>query len=130
QPVGQRDLVHAQRLLQRPRVARTALDRRVVGDEQALHAGDEADAGDDGATDGEVGPVAGEGGQLEEGGVQVEQQLDTFAGGELAAVVVPLDVRRATPGDGPGDLDADLGEGGVHGLRRGPCLGGARVERA
>ena len=47
QPVGEGDLVGAQRLLQRPRVAGAAAHRRVVGGDQALDALDHADAGDD-----------------------------------------------------------------------------------
>ena len=54
QPVLPGDLHRPQRLLQRPRVARAAADRRVVGDQHALDALDHADAGDDAGADGEV----------------------------------------------------------------------------
>ena len=46
QPVLRGDLVGAQDLLERPRVGGAALDRRVVGDDHALDALDDADAGD------------------------------------------------------------------------------------
>ena len=46
QPVLERDLVGPQNLSQGPRVAGAALDRRVVGDDQAFHAAHRADADD------------------------------------------------------------------------------------
>ena len=47
QPVVERHLLRAQVLLDRHRVVRAALDRRVVGDDHALAPADAADAGDD-----------------------------------------------------------------------------------
>ena len=60
----------------------------------ALDALDDADAGDDAGADREVGAPRGQRAQLEERRVRVEQQLDALAGGQLAALVVPLDVLR------------------------------------
>ena len=48
------DLRGAEDLLHRPRVGGAALDGGVVGADQALHALDDTDAGDDGRADGEV----------------------------------------------------------------------------
>ena len=113
-----RNLVGAQHLLQRPRVAGAALDGRVVGDEQALDALDHADAGHHAGADLEVGAVCGQRAQLQERRVGVEQHLDALARGHLAAVVVALDVLLAAAGQRLGVLGVELGELGRHRLGR------------
>ena len=69
QPVLERDLLGAEVLLDRHRVVRAALDRRVVGDDHAGRALDPADAGDDPGARRLVVVQAGRGerAQLEEG---------------------------------------------------------------
>ena len=123
----ERDLVGAQGLLQRPRVGRAAAHGRVVGDDQALDALDDADAGDDARADVEVGAPGGERRQLEERRVGVEQQLDALAGEQLAALVVPLDVLRAAAGERLGVLGVELGELGEHRLAVRRRVTGRRV---
>ncbi len=96
------DLLRAQVLLDRERVVRAALDRRVVRDDQALAALDDADAGDD-PRRGRVAAVEVPGGervQLEEGRAGVEQAVDALAREELPARAVLLDrLRAAALGD-------------------------------
>ena len=99
QPVLLRHLGGAEALLDRDGVGRATLHGRVVGDDHALDALDDADAGDDRAADGEVGAPAGERAELEERGVGVDEQLDALAGGQLAARVVPRDVLLPSPGE-------------------------------
>ena len=93
QPVLEGDLLGAQVLLDRDRVVRPALHRRVVGDDHALDALDPADAGHD------PGPrrvavvqaVGGVGTQLEEGAAGIDQAVDAVADGQLAALAVAVD---------------------------------------
>ena len=93
QPVLERDLLRPQVLADRHRVVRTALDRRVVGDDHAGRAFDPADPGDDPGSGRVVVVQAGrrEGRQLEEGRAWVEQALDALADRELASLAVALD---------------------------------------
>ena len=72
QPVLQGDLVGPQDLPQRPRVAGAALDGRVVGDDHALDALDDADAGDHAGADLEVAAPRGQRAQLQERRVRVD----------------------------------------------------------
>ena len=93
QPVLERDLLGPQVLADRHRVVGAALDRRVVGDDDAGRALDPADARDDPGAGCVVVVQAGrgEGRQLEEGRARVEQPLDPLADGELAALAMALD---------------------------------------
>ena len=110
QPVGAGDLQGAQGLAQRVRVHRPAAHRRVVPDDQALDAVDDADARQDRGADGEVGAPRGEGRELEEGGVGVEQQREPLADRELAALAVALHVAVAAAGDGELELLVERGD--------------------
>ena len=95
QPVLRRDLLRAQVLLDGEREVRAALHGRVVRDDHAFAALDDADARDD--------PGAGrlavvelprrERVQLEEGRVGVDEAVDPLARGQLAARPVALDRR-------------------------------------
>ena len=114
QPVLQRDLVGPQHLLQRPRVGGAALDRRIVGDQHALHTLDDADAGHHAGADLEVGAVCGKRAQLEERRVGVDEHLDAFTRGHLAAVVMALDVLLAAARQRLGVLGVEFGELGRH----------------
>ena len=98
EPVLAGDLRCAEQLLHRPRVARAAAHRRVVGDHQALDTLDDPDAGHDARAHREVRPPAGQRGQLQERRALVDEQLDAFAGQQLAAGVVPVDVLLAAAG--------------------------------
>ena len=117
QPVLQRDLIGAQDLLQRPRIARAALDRRVVGHDDALDTFDNADAGHHARADGEVGAPCREWAQFQERRVGVDQHFDAFARGHLAAVMVALDVLLAAAGQRLGVLGVEFGEFGGHHVR-------------
>ena len=78
QPVLLGDLLRAQVLLDRHREVRAALDRRVVGDDHALAALDDADPGDDPCA-GRLAVVelpGGERRELQERRVRVEQPVD------------------------------------------------------
>ena len=81
-----RHLLRAQVLLHRQREVRAALDRRVVGDDDALLALDDADAGDDpGRRSGAVVQLpGGERVQLEQRRAGVDQPVDPLAGRQLA----------------------------------------------
>ena len=120
QPVDPGDLQRAQRLAQRVGVHRAAADGRVVRDDHALDARDDADAGDQARTDGERGAPRGQGGQLEERAVPIEEQLDALTGQQPAAVTVPLSVPLAAAGHGALDLLLQLAEHGELGLAAGP----------
>ena len=86
--VLERDLLRAKVLLDRHRVVGAALDRGVVGDDDALGAADHADAGHDAGARrvAVVQPVRGQGAQLEERRARVEQPVDALADGQLARV--------------------------------------------
>ena len=86
------DLRGPEDLLHRPGVGGAALHGRVVGADQALHALDHTDAGDDRGADGEVRAPPGQRRELEEGRPGVDEQLDPLARGQLAAGVVAVDV--------------------------------------
>ena len=88
-----RHLLRAQVLLHRERVVRAALHGRVVGDDHALAALDDADPGHDpGRRRVAVVQVPrGERVQLEEGRAGVEEAVDPLAREELAARAVALD---------------------------------------
>ena len=93
QPVLLGDLLRAQVLLHREREVRAALHGRVVRDDHALPALDDADAGDDPGR-GRLAVVqlpGGERAELEERGARVDQPVDPLARGQLAARAVALD---------------------------------------
>ncbi len=115
QPVLERDLVGPQNLSQRPRVAGAALDRRVVGDDQAFHTAHRADAGDHAGADLEGAAVGRQRAQLQERRVRVDQQFDALAGGQLAAVVMALNVFGAATAKRFGQFGVDLLEPGLRG---------------
>ena len=112
-PVLQGDLVGPQYLPQCPRVAGATFDRRIVGDDQAFHTADHADAGDRAGADRESAAPGREGAELQERGVRVDEQLDAFPRGQLVAGVVTLDVLGAAAGERFGDLGVDLIELGL-----------------
>ena len=116
-PVLQRDLIGAQDLLQCPRIARAALDRRVVGHDDALDTFDNADAGHHARAHGEVGSPCREWAQFQERRVGVDQHFDALTRGHLAAVVVALDVLLAASGQRLGVLGVEFGELGGHHVR-------------
>ena len=92
QPVLLGDLLGADVLLDGHRVVGAALDRRVVGDHDALAPLDPPDAGDDagGRHLGAVEPVRRQRRELEERGALVDQRRDTLARQHLAALQVAL----------------------------------------
>ena len=69
--------------------------------DHALDALDHADARHHAGADREVGALGGQRRQLEKRRVGVEQQFDAFARGQLAALVVPLDVLLAAAAPAP-----------------------------
>ena len=91
QPVRRRDLLGAQVLAQRVGVAGAAADGRVGGADHALDPLDDADPVHLRGTDLVLGSVGAEGADLEERRVAVEQELNSLAGQQPAAVVVALD---------------------------------------
>ena len=86
-------LLGAQVLLDRQREVGAALDGRVVGDDHALLALDDADPGHDpgGGSLPVVQLPGGERAELEERAARVEQAVDSLAGGQLPARAVALD---------------------------------------
>ena len=109
QPVLGRDLLGAQMLLDRDRIIRAALDRRVVGDDHDLTAGNDADAGNKpGAV--HVALVHAEGGKradFQERRTRIDQAGDAFAGQKLAAgdVTFARLARTALGGDAPAEVE-------------------------
>ena len=99
QPVLRGDLLRAQVLLHGEREVRAALHGRVVRDDHALAALDDADAGDDpGARRLAVVELPGrERVQLEERRAGVDEAVDPLACGQLAARAVALDARSPPP---------------------------------
>src|SRR6185312_5049098 len=85
-PVLARDLLRPQMLLDRDRIVRATLDRRVVGDDDALPPAHPADAGDDAAAGdaAAVHAMSGELRELEEGAAGIEQHLDALPCRQLA----------------------------------------------
>src|SRR5690242_15097031 len=80
-------------LLHRQREVGAALHRRVVRDDHALAALDDADAGDDPGT-GRLAVVElprGERAELEEGAARIDEAIDPLPGGELAALAMARD---------------------------------------
>ena len=128
QPVLERDLLGAEVLLDRHRVVGAALDRGVVGDDDAGRALDPADPGDDPGAGRVVVVQAGRGerAQLEEGRAGVEQAVDPLADRELAALAVAGDRAVVAAGAAAGDGRP----GGRGGRRRGrPSRRGWRASR-
>ena len=136
QPVLRRDLLRAQVLLDREREVRAALDRGVVGDDDALAALDDADAGDDPGP-GRLAVVHVPGGQraeLEEGGAGVDEPVDPLARGQLPARAVPLDRALTAAARDLRRALAQLGDEALHPLAPGRelvrvTLGPRRQER-
>ena len=98
QPVLLRDLLRAQVLLHREREVGAALDGRVVREDHARLALDDADAGDDPGR-GSLAVVdlpGGERAELEERGAGVDEPIDPLARCQLPARVMPLDRGRAS----------------------------------
>jgi hypothetical protein len=93
QAVLQRDLLHAQDLLQPARLDRAGVDARVAGHHHAAHAGHEAHARDHAATGHRllrvlcVLQVAGQRAQRHIGRTRIQQQGDALARQQLAALV-------------------------------------------
>ncbi len=113
EPVLEGDLLGAQVLLHGHRVVGAALDRGVVGDDDAGRALDPADPGDDPGARGlvVVHPAGGQRAQLEERRAGVEEPVDPLADGQLAPLTVAGDRLVVAAGaasgygrpDGPGD---------------------------
>ena len=84
------DLLRAQMLLDRHRIVRAALDGRVVGDDRAELAFDDADAGDDAGAGRIVAvhAVGRERREFEKIGTRIDQPLDPLARGELVALAM------------------------------------------
>ena len=116
-------------LPQRPRVAGAAPDGRVVGDDHAFDALDHADPDDDARAHLKFAAPRGKRAQFQERGVLVEQEVDAFAGGELAALAVPGESCPAAAGEGLRELRLDLVQFRRHRLGRGAILRRLRVER-
>ena len=129
QPVLEGNLVGPQYFSQGPRVTGAALDRRVVGDDQAFHAADRADADDCAGTDLEGTAVRRQRAQLEKRGVRVDEQLDAFPGSQLAAGVVTVDVLGPAAPERFGEFGVDLVEPCRRRGRRLDVGGRFRVER-
>ena len=127
QPVLERDLLRAEVLLDGHRVVGAALDRGVVGDDDAGRALDPADAGDDAGAGRVVVVQAGrrERAQLEEGRARVEQAVDPLADRELAALAVARD--RALVAAGAAARDGRLARPQVRDERRHRIVVGARL---
>ena len=135
QPVLEGDLLGPQVLLDRHRVVGAALDRGVVGDDHAGGPLDATDAGDDPGARRIVVVQAGGGerAQLEERRARVEESLDAFADGELAAFAMARDrafvAARAAARDGRlsrAKVRDECGQRIVIGAR----LGGGGIEPA
>ncbi len=118
QPVLEGDLVGPQYLPQRPRVAGAALDRRVVGDDQAFDTADHADADDRACADLEGAAVGRQRAELQKRRVRVDQQLDALPGGQFAALMMALNIFRAATAKRLGQFGVDLLEPGFRGRRR------------
>ena len=109
QTVLGRDLLGAQMLLDRHRIIRSALDRRIVGDDHDLAAVNDADAGDkSGAV--HVALVHAEGGEradFQKRRTGIDQAGDAFAGQKLAAgdVTFARLARAALGGDAPAEVE-------------------------
>ena len=99
-----------QRLLDRHRGHRAAAHGRVVGDDHALDALDDADPGEHAGADREVGAPRGERRQLEQRGVGVDEQLDALAAQQLAPLAVAGEVLLAAPDVDERQLAVVLGE--------------------
>jgi len=107
---------------------RTAQHRRIIGEDHAFDAGDDADADDRAAANGVVRVVRGERTDLEEGAVRVEDVREALAYGELAALGQTLVVGGASAGFRLVEQPIDLRQLLQH---RGPVLDegvGARIE--
>ena len=117
QSVLQGNLVGAQDFLHRPRVGGSALDGGIVGDQHALHALDHSDPGHHAGPDVKVGAIGGQCAELEERGVRIDQQFDTFASGHLAASVMALNVFRSAARQRLGKFSVEFDQFGRH--RRG-----------
>ena len=131
QPVLARDLLGPQVLLHRQRVVGAALHRRVVADDHALAPGDAADAGDQ-AGGRRLVAIEAERRQrreLEERRAGIEQQLDAFAGQQLAAADVARAGRLATAGGGARQARAQVLDQGAHRRRIGGELRASNVEQ-
>ena len=116
QPVLLGHLLRAKVLLHGERVVRAALDRRVVGDDDAVPPLDHADPGDDSGGRGVtvVELPGGERVQLEERRAGVDEAVDPLACGELAPRPVPLErLLAAAAGHERGAL-AQLGDEPFH----------------
>ena len=135
QPVLERDLLRPEVLLDRHRVVGAALDRRVVGDDDARRPLDRPDPGDDPGARGVavVQPGRGERAQLEERRAGVEQPVDPLPDGQLAALAMagdrPVVAAGAAFGDG-GLAGAQVGDERGHRIVVGARLGARRVEAA
>ncbi len=100
EPVGRRDLLRTQMLLDRDRVVRAAGDRGVVGDDHALATRDAPHAGDDpgGGHLAAVHPEGRERGHLDERRPDVEQPVDPVPREQLSASDVAITSLRAAAG--------------------------------
>ncbi len=118
EPVLLGDLLRAQVLLHGEREVRAALDGRVVRDDHALAALDDADAGDDpGARRVAVVQLpGGERVQLEERGAGIDEPVDPLPGRQLPARAVPFRRLLAAAGRDQRRPLAQLGDERLHPL--------------
>ena len=100
--VGHRHLLRAQVLLDRQRVVRAALHRRVVGDDDDLAAGDTPDPGDQARAGGiaVVDPMRGQRREFQEGRAGIEQSVDAIAHEQLALGLMTFEGFGAATGAG------------------------------
>ena len=127
-PVLHGDVIEAEDLAQGPRVGGAALDRGVVGDEQAFDPLDHAYPGHHGGAGLEVRPPCGECAQLEERGLAVEDHVDSFAGRALTALAVAGDLPLAAAGQRGFEVRGELVELALHGLSSGAEIGAGGVQ--
>jgi hypothetical protein len=97
EPVQAGDLQRAVCFLHGDRRDGATQHGRVVGRDDALHAGNHADACHEPAADGVIGVVARERAQLKEWRIPVEQQFNPFSHEELAPLPETGDAALATP---------------------------------
>jgi hypothetical protein len=130
QPVLEGDLLRAEVLLDRHREVGAALHGGVVGDEDALDSLDQPDAGHHPRPRRLVVVQAGgrQRGELQEGAARIDQPIDPFADGHLAALTVPRDgplvAARSALADCPGSRPEVIDQAAQGSVIRDECVSG------
>ena len=126
-----RDLLGPQMLLHGERIIGAALDRGVVGQDDAFAALNAADAGDQpgGGRRIAIDLIGGELAELEERRARIDQGGDALAGQHLAAPLVAFARRLAAAGLDHRHLVAQIGDQRRHGFCVGRILEAACIER-